>query len=208
MCAVEQCATQHVAQPRLLFEKPHPQTPRQNPHTPHLTLLCVLLLLACMCLCGAHPPTTTQHQPYNATQQACAGLPESGVCDERTWLALLGPEATPEDLDEVSWRSYNMLCYICNVPCCSSDLLGVQWLWSCCCFITHPFACHSQPLPTPCRFHFAPPPPHPKHTYTKLLRQIRGDESMYEDDMSAPHEGAVWLVGEQRWSKPPTSQQH
>lgn len=32
--------------------------------------------------------------------------------------------------------------------------------------------------------------------------QIRGDESMYEDDMSAPHEGAVWLVGEQRWSKP------
>jgi hypothetical protein len=32
--------------------------------------------------------------------------------------------------------------------------------------------------------------------------QVRGDESMYEDDMSAPHEGAVWLMGEQRWSKP------
>jgi hypothetical protein len=34
--------------------------------------------------------------------QACNGLPESGVCDERTWLALLGADATPEDLDEVS----------------------------------------------------------------------------------------------------------
>jgi hypothetical protein len=33
--------------------------------------------------------------------QACQGLPESGVCDERTWLALLGPDATPEALDEV-----------------------------------------------------------------------------------------------------------
>jgi hypothetical protein len=36
--------------------------------------------------------------------QACNGLPESGVCDERTWLALLGADAKPEDLDEVSGR--------------------------------------------------------------------------------------------------------
>jgi hypothetical protein len=28
---------------------------------------------------------------------------------------------------------------------------------------------------------------------------------MYEDDMSAPQEGAVWLLGEQRWSRPPVS---
>eukprot|EP00775_Hariotina_reticulata_P003407 gene3407-3680_t len=65
------------------------------------------------------------------TFQACNNLPESGVCDERTWMALLGPDASPAVLDEV-----------------------------------------------------------------------RGDESMYEDDMAAPHEGAVWLLGEQRWSKP------
>lgn len=32
-----------------------------------------------------------------ATFQACSGLPESGVADEKTWLALLGPDATPED---------------------------------------------------------------------------------------------------------------
>lgn len=63
--------------------------------------------------------------------QACNGLPESGVCDERTWKALLGADATPADVEA-----------------------------------------------------------------------IRGDESMYEDDMSAPHEGAVWLLGEQRWSRP------
>lgn len=31
--------------------------------------------------------------------QACNNLPESGVCDERTWLALLGPEAQPSDLE-------------------------------------------------------------------------------------------------------------
>jgi hypothetical protein len=37
---------------------------------------------------------------------------------------------------------------------------------------------------------------------TRLPLQVRGDESMYEDDMSASHEGAVWLMGEQRWSKP------
>ena len=32
-----------------------------------------------------------------ATFQACAGLPESGVADPRTWLALLGVGATPAD---------------------------------------------------------------------------------------------------------------
>lgn len=30
--------------------------------------------------------------------QACAGLPESGVCDGRTWRALLGDGATPAAL--------------------------------------------------------------------------------------------------------------
>jgi hypothetical protein len=30
--------------------------------------------------------------------QACNGLPESGATDERTWLALLGPDATPAQL--------------------------------------------------------------------------------------------------------------
>ncbi|KAF6259771.1 hypothetical protein COO60DRAFT_1700641 [Scenedesmus sp. NREL 46B-D3] len=65
------------------------------------------------------------------TLQACNGLPESGATDERTWLALLGPEATPAQLQE-----------------------------------------------------------------------LRGDESMYEDDMAASEEGAVWLLGEQRWSRP------
>lgn len=32
------------------------------------------------------------------TFQACSGLPESGVCDERTWKALLGEAAVPSDL--------------------------------------------------------------------------------------------------------------
>lgn len=32
------------------------------------------------------------------TFQACSGLPESGVCDERTWKALLGSGAVPADL--------------------------------------------------------------------------------------------------------------
>jgi hypothetical protein len=32
------------------------------------------------------------------TFQACNGLPESGATDERTWLALLGPDATPAEL--------------------------------------------------------------------------------------------------------------
>lgn len=31
--------------------------------------------------------------------QACNNLPESGVCDERTWLSLLGPDAKPSDLE-------------------------------------------------------------------------------------------------------------
>jgi hypothetical protein len=33
-----------------------------------------------------------------AAMQACNGLPESGATDERTWLALLGPDATPAHL--------------------------------------------------------------------------------------------------------------
>lgn len=32
------------------------------------------------------------------TFQACNGLPESGVCDAITWMALLGKDATPNDL--------------------------------------------------------------------------------------------------------------
>jgi hypothetical protein len=39
------------------------------------------------------------------TFQACEGLPESGACDERTWVALLGPGASPADL--ASLRSGN-----------------------------------------------------------------------------------------------------
>jgi hypothetical protein len=61
--------------------------------------------------------------------QACSGLPESGVCDGRTWQALLGPDATPADVAD-----------------------------------------------------------------------LKSEE--YEDDMTSPHEGAVWLLGEQRWSDP------
>jgi len=59
------------------------------------------------------------------------GLPESGVCDERTWRSLLGADAQPSIIDD-----------------------------------------------------------------------IRADESEYEEDMGATHDGAVWLLGEQRWSKP------
>ena len=33
--------------------------------------------------------------------QACSGLPESGVCDEHTWLLLMGQDAQPEHLDKV-----------------------------------------------------------------------------------------------------------
>ncbi|GFR47646.1 hypothetical protein Agub_g9389 [Astrephomene gubernaculifera] len=33
--------------------------------------------------------------------QSCNGLPESGVCDERTWRALLGPAAQPADLYDI-----------------------------------------------------------------------------------------------------------
>ncbi|WIA44064.1 hypothetical protein OEZ86_010425 [Tetradesmus obliquus] len=65
------------------------------------------------------------------TFQACNGLPESGATDERTWLALLGPEATPDQLQE-----------------------------------------------------------------------LRGEESSYEEDLAEPEAGAVWLLGEQRWSRP------
>jgi Putative peptidoglycan binding domain len=65
------------------------------------------------------------------TFQACSGLPESGVTDEATWQALLGPGAAPADLVNVV-----------------------------------------------------------------------GSESSYEDDMTQPEEGAVWLIGEQRWSRP------
>jgi peptidoglycan hydrolase-like protein with peptidoglycan-binding domain len=65
------------------------------------------------------------------TFQASSKLPESGVCDERTWLALLGAGAQPRMVDE-----------------------------------------------------------------------LKADDSEFEDDMAAPHEGAVWLLGEQRWSRP------
>lgn len=35
------------------------------------------------------------------TFQACAGVPESGVCDAATWRGLLGPAAMPADIDAV-----------------------------------------------------------------------------------------------------------
>lgn len=66
------------------------------------------------------------------TFQASAGLPESGVCDEVTWRALLGAGASPALIDE-----------------------------------------------------------------------LRSDDPEYEDDLASSHgEGAVWLLGEQRWSRP------
>ena len=36
------------------------------------------------------------------TFQACSGLPESGVCDGRTWKALLGNGATPADVGKLT----------------------------------------------------------------------------------------------------------
>jgi hypothetical protein len=51
------------------------------------------------------------------------------VSDERTWLALLGPDATPD-----------------------------------------------------------------------MIMELKSEE--YEDDLTAPHDGAVWMLGEQRWSDP------
>lgn len=35
-----------------------------------------------------------------------------------------------------------------------------------------------------------------------LLQELRGEESSYEEDMAEPEAGAVWLLGEQRWSRP------
>lgn len=35
------------------------------------------------------------------TFQACEGLPESGVSDERTWSALMPPGAAPQDIASV-----------------------------------------------------------------------------------------------------------
>lgn len=35
------------------------------------------------------------------TFQACNDLPESGVCDEKTWMALCGPDSKPSDLVDV-----------------------------------------------------------------------------------------------------------
>jgi hypothetical protein len=55
--------------------------------------------------------------------QACSGLPESGVCDERTWLALLGPEATPEDLEEVSQLLVMYPGSLCELLCHAMLLL-------------------------------------------------------------------------------------
>ena len=36
------------------------------------------------------------------TYQACSGLPESGVADTVTWKKLLGPDASPNDLDNIN----------------------------------------------------------------------------------------------------------
>lgn len=65
------------------------------------------------------------------TYQASAGLAESGVCDESTWLALLGGDAHPSLVDE-----------------------------------------------------------------------LRHDDPDYEMDLGGQAEGALWLLGEQRWSRP------
>jgi hypothetical protein len=77
------------------------------------------------------PPSLHPSHTHNPHPQSSAGLPESGVCDERTWLSLLGPNATPSMVDE-----------------------------------------------------------------------LKADEAEYEDDMGDGHDGAVWLLGEQRWSRP------
>ncbi|GIL66280.1 hypothetical protein Vafri_19872, partial [Volvox africanus] len=39
--------------------------------------------------------------------QSCNSLPESGVCDERSWRRLLGPEAAPKDLYSVRMAVVN-----------------------------------------------------------------------------------------------------
>jgi hypothetical protein len=36
-----------------------------------------------------------------------------------------------------------------------------------------------------------------------VIDALRGDDSEFENDLeAAPGEGAVWLLGEQRWSRP------
>lgn len=41
------------------------------------------------------------------TFQACCDLPESGVCDERTWRALLGADAEPKDVYSILNEEYS-----------------------------------------------------------------------------------------------------
>lgn len=69
--------------------------------------------------------------------------------------------------------------------------------------VTHGNRLHSFALCCPLAAHL----PARAHTHVQRIiqntLQVRGDESMYEDDMSAPHDGAVWLIGEQRWSRGP-----
>ena len=43
-------------------------------------------------------PKLQTHNPNPKLRQACEGLPESGVADDRVWLALLGPNAVPGDV--------------------------------------------------------------------------------------------------------------
>ena len=38
--------------------------------------------------------------------QACAGIAESGVCDERTWRALLGDDAMPDEILALKSQDY------------------------------------------------------------------------------------------------------
>ena len=70
------------------------------------------------------------------TFQSSVKLPQTGVCDQQTWLALLGPNATPEDIKRV-----------------------------------------------------------------KLEGNDEDGAAEYDTDMT-DSTGRVWLIGEQRWSKP------
>jgi hypothetical protein len=64
-----------------------------------------------------HADTTHTH-PH---PQACSGLPETGVTDEATWLALMGPDATPEQLHEVCVCVCVRVC-VCVCVCLSLSL--------------------------------------------------------------------------------------
>jgi hypothetical protein len=91
-------------------------------------LCCVLCALCSVCLtrtrsracvweCGTYlfflPLMTVPRLPRVRTRtcsikltQACAGIAESSVCDERTWRALLGDNAMPDDILALKSQDY------------------------------------------------------------------------------------------------------